>query len=241
MTYSLICFASVDPAQAVTLFMWKCCYDVLREWWSFYRSLAANSFHPPNLRWLMPRLLFFFPHGLVPPCVISERRVCFWFNFQITCMWEHCWTSHVSLKIQLTYRFKGETMWAHCLRYYMVIHLGGMHPLGSLCGSRLVCILIWMPQPELYFNMTAKSIPPVFFMSSHLKRNHYVTDAANNVFWFRQHKSTLVSHFRRTATAQKQSTKNVCHDWRVTKSVSFFRFVCIVATRQQHNYSWIDN
>lgn len=119
----------------------------------------------------------------------------------------------------------------------MVIHLGGMHPLGSLCGSRLVCILIWMPQPELYFNMTAKSIPPVFFMSSHLKRNHYVTDAANKGFWFRQHKSTLVSHFRRTATAQKQSTKNVCHDWRVTKSVSFFRFVCIVATRQQHNYS----
>lgn len=184
MTYSLICFASVDPAQAVTLFMWKCCYDVLREWWSFYRSPAANSFHPPNLRWLMPRLLFFFPHGLVPPCVISERRVCFWFNFQITCMWEHCWTSHVSLKIQLAYRFKGETMWAHCLGYYMVIHLGGMHPLGSLCGSRLVCILIWMPQPELYFNMTAKSIPPVFFMSSHLKRNHYVTDAANKVFWF---------------------------------------------------------
>ena len=101
MTYSLICFASVNPAQAVTLFMWKCCYDVLCEWWSFYRSPAANSFHPPNLRWLMPRLLFFFPHGLVPPCVISERRVCFWFNFQITCMWEHCCTSHVSLKIQL--------------------------------------------------------------------------------------------------------------------------------------------
>lgn len=78
--------------------LWECCYGVLCEWWSFYRRPAANSFHLPNSGWLRLRLVFFFPHGLVSQSVIFERRVCFWFNFQITFMWEHYWPSHVFLK-----------------------------------------------------------------------------------------------------------------------------------------------
>lgn len=35
----------------------------------------------------------------------------------------------------------------------------------------------------------------------------------------------IISYFRPTSTAPKQSTKSVCHDLRVTKSVSFFRCV----------------
>lgn len=61
----------------------------------------------------------------------------------------------------------------------MVIHLSGMHPLENVCGSRLVCIFIWT---DLYFNMTAKGLPPRFLMSSFLTRNNdlksYFTDAA---------------------------------------------------------------
>lgn len=60
--------------------------------------------------------------------------------------------------------FREKTMWVHVSQGgYMVIHFSGMCPLENLCCSRLVCILIWTPQPDPYFNMTAKGLFPHFF------------------------------------------------------------------------------
>lgn len=57
---------------------------------------------------------------------------------------------------------QGKTVWVYCHEGYIAIHLSGMHPLENLCSSRLVCIFIWTPQPDPYFNMTAKGRPPLF-------------------------------------------------------------------------------
>ncbi len=50
-------------------------------WGSCFSSLTASSLH------------------------VWYLRVRFWFNFQITCMWEHYWPSHVPLKTQVAYLF----------------------------------------------------------------------------------------------------------------------------------------
>lgn len=164
---------------------------MLCEWWSFYRSPAANSFHLPNSRWLRLRLLFSFPHGLVSPCVIFERRVCFWFNFQITGMWEHYGSSHVSLKTQLTYLFFSlrETCVSYNQGGYMVIHLSGMHPLKKIYVAQGWCVFSLRLFSQIRVSTWQLETSPLFiyfFMSSRLKRNNKLFNWCSKCSYFFQ-------------------------------------------------------
>lgn len=127
---------------------------MLGEWWSLYRNPALNSFHLLDSRWL--RLVFFFPHCPVFPCIIFYRRVCCWFNSQITCIWRLYWPSRVFLKTRLAYLFFSSRenhvsllsgrLYGYTLQWHAPIR-------KSLW---LVCIFILCPQPKPYFHMTAK-------------------------------------------------------------------------------------
>lgn len=195
-------------------------------WWGFYRSPAANSFHLPDSRRLGPSSLFFFPHG--PRLDFPVRDI--WENsllliqfsnhFHVRALLTLTWLSENStLHICYFLSSRRKTVRVRCQGGYMVIHLSGVHPLENPCGSSLVCIFIWTATVVFQHD----SSPPSSFQKKYHSKKPFCRQRGR---LFRRHKSTrIVCRFRRTATAPKRSTKNVCHDSRVTKSVLFFRFV----------------
>lgn len=171
---------------------------MLGEWWSFYRRAAANSFH-------------LHVDSCFSSLTASSLSMCDIWEFafdsilKITFMWEHYRPSHAPLKT-----LQGETMWVDCQRGYIVIQLSVMHPLETLCGSRLVCIFIWTPQTDPYFTMTAKGRPP-------LSNNSYKTgfnwcNKCSNLF--QQHKLlSLVSDKRPWLRSSLPRTSVTTGEW----------------------------
>lgn len=136
----------------------KWCYDVLGEWWTFYRNPAANSFHLLNSRCLRPEALVFLPsQRRLSMCDILDEFAFDSIFKSLAC--DGSIDPHMSLwklNSHICCFPRGKTMWVHCQGGCMVRHFSGMHPSENLCGSRLVCIFIWSPQPEPYFKMTAE-------------------------------------------------------------------------------------
>lgn len=139
-----------------------------------------------------------------------------WFNFQITCVWLFHWPSRVSensarISISAVYHVRSLSESLYVRR------LSGGRPLEMWFKA---CLFFHL---EASVRAIMKTVSLVFHEPSSQKKWQKKTLLNWCSYLLKKKNKGIVSHFRLMATAQKPSTKNVCHDWRATKSVLFFR------------------